>query len=106
MDDLKKSLEEIGNYAHQFESIKLLQPNLDQIRNVCNNKLFGYGILGLSYLNLCYNIASTHSFIQNSKTKIGELNQKLEEIKKDFNSHKKRVNLLPSDDIEEALITF
>jgi len=87
--DMNKTLEEIGNYAHQFGSIKLLQPKLEQIQNIINNKLIGYGILGLSFLNLCYNIASTHSFIENSKTKIDELNQKLADIKTDFNKNKK-----------------
>lgn len=99
--NIGETLNEIGSLVKQFDLDKYIQP--DKVKNIINNKYIAYGILGLSYLNLCYNIISTYTFLDNSKTKIEELEKRLEQIKKNFERHKNEVNFLPLDDIEKAM---
>ena len=46
---------------------------------------------------------STYVFLDQSKTNIKELEQRLENIKKKFELHKQGINLLPLDDADEAM---
>lgn len=100
--DAKKTLNEIQTLVKNINCIKFFQPK-SEIKGFIDKKFIAYGILGLSYLNLCYNIFSTYTFIVNSDTKIEELEKKLNQIKEDYRRHKKEINILPTDDIEEAM---
>jgi septal ring factor EnvC (AmiA/AmiB activator) len=101
---IDEALNEIGSLVNQFNVKKYFEPmTKDSYKNIVNNKYTAYGILGLSFLNLCYNIASTHTFLDNSKTQIDELEKRLAKIKENFERHKKEIDLLPKDDIEGAM---
>lgn len=101
---IDETLNEIGSLVNQFDVKKYFEPmTKDNYKSIVNNKYTAYGILGLSFLNLCYNIASTHTFLDNSKTQIDELEKRLAKIKEKFERHKKEIDLLPKDDIEGAM---
>lgn len=98
--DSKKTLTEIGDLVKNFDNIKLFK-NTSEVMNLVDNKFIAYGILGLSYVNLCYNIITTYNFIENSRTEITKLDQRLEQIIEDYNMHYQEISILPND-VEEA----
>lgn len=100
--NLKQSLNEISSLIEEFGGIKTLQPLIqNNLKSIIDNKFTAYGILGLSYINLCYNIVSTYVFLDSSKTKINELEQRLDAIKKQFENHQSQVKVLPIDKVED-----
>ena len=70
--DSTKTLKEISLLLKNFNIIKFNQNN-NENKNLIDNKLIAYGILGLSFSNLCYNIYSTHKLLKNSEEKMNEL---------------------------------
>lgn len=102
--DLKQALDGIGSLVQQFSDMKYFQPLIkDNLGKIVNNDYTAYAIMGLSFLNLCHNIITTYTFLENSKEIIKEFKQRLENIKKSFNLHKQQISLLPSDDVDEAM---
>ena len=99
-----ETLKNISGLIDQFGGAKYFIPLIkDNYKSITNNNYTAYGILGLSYINLCYNIISTYVFLDNSKTKITELEKRLKNIKKKFNIHKDEVDLLNLSDIEDSM---
>lgn len=102
--NINEALSEITEIVKQFDNIKIIQSIIkEKLNSLIDNKFISYGILGLSYLNLCYNIISTNIFLSNSETKINELKDRLTKIKQKFELHKKEIGYLPPDDIEGGM---
>ena len=100
--DSTKTLKEISLLLKNFNIIKFNQNN-NKDKNLIDNKLIAYGILGLSFSNLCYNIYSTHMLLKNSEVKIDELDNRLKKIKENYQRHKNEIETLSTKDIEESL---
>ena len=100
--DSTKTLKEISLLLKNFNIIKFNQNN-NKDKNLIDNKLIAYGILGLSFSNLCYNIYNTHKLLKNSEEKINELDNRLKKIKENYQRHKNEIKILSTKDIEESL---
>ena len=102
--NLTEALNGMESLVNQIGCMKYLQPLIkDNLGKIINNDYTAYAIMGLSFLNLCYNIISTYTFLDNSKNIIKEFEQRLDNIKKKFRIHKQEISLLPPDDVEEAM---
>ena len=104
--DLLNDLANPKNYINNLQNLidhTNIRLNFKSFERIIDNNATAYGILGISFLNVCFSMFSTDTFLKESDVKIGKLRKRLENIKEKFERHKKQVTLIDLDDIDKAM---
>jgi len=101
---LSDALETAKNLSTQINYDKLFSKDtIKKIDIIAKNKIAAHAILGLSFLSLCNNIYSTYQLFQDSRSKIKELNERLNVIESNFIRHKNEIPFINGKDYEKDM---